>query len=292
MNHLLDFKNMNQEEASKILETTTKINGGEQYQAQGHTVIKFEEPSTRTKVSFTIAAQKLGLDLILLEDENSSQTKGESLEHEIQTLISLGVESLVVRTGKDNIEEYRKFENISIISAGFGAISHPTQSILDISTLIKYKKLKGTIPLIFIGDIRHSRVYSSTKELLNLLGFKVGIFAPDFFLPDEDDGCYIFSSWDEVIDSNSSINLLRVQKERISNIDDYDFDDYINSFQLTDKILEKTNPDFLVMHPMPMNIGIEISQEASANNRFKYLDQLSFAIPSRISSYLYGLGKI
>ena len=139
MNHLLDFKNMNQEEASKILEITTKINGGEQYQAQGHTVIKFEEPSTRTKVSFTIAAQKLGLDLILLEDENSSQTKGESLEHEIQTLISLGVESLVVRTGKDNIEEYRKFENISIISAGFGAISHPTQSILDISTLIKYK---------------------------------------------------------------------------------------------------------------------------------------------------------
>ena len=69
MNHLLDFKNMNQEEASKILETTTKIDGGEQYQAQGHTVIKFEEPSTRTKVSFTIAAQKLGLELILLEDE-------------------------------------------------------------------------------------------------------------------------------------------------------------------------------------------------------------------------------
>ncbi len=292
MNHFLDFQNMDKDHAMKIIETTLKIHSGERFQAKGHSVIKFEEPSTRTKVSFTIAAQKLGLDLVTIDDKNSSQTKGESLEHEIQTLISLGVESLVIRTGENNIDEYRNFQNISIISAGFGSTSHPTQSILDVSTLIKYKKLDRDIPIVFIGDIKHSRVYSSTKQLINLLGFKVGVFAPDFFMPEDTDGCYVFSNWDEIIDSNSSINLLRVQKERINNIEDYDLDDYVNSFQLTNEILEKTPSDFIAIHPMPINVGVEISQEASRNIKFKYVEQLSFGVPSRISSYLYGLGKL
>ena len=292
MNHLLDFSDIDRDVALKIIETTLKVRDGDQYEAKGHSVIKFEEPSTRTKVSFTIAAQKLGLDLILLEDQTSSQKKGESLDHEIQTLISLGVESLVIRTKEDNLDDYRRFENISIISAGFGSTSHPTQSILDIATLMKYEKLNGDVPLIFIGDIKHSRVYSSTKELLNLLGFQVGIFAPDFFIPEDTSGCHIFSTWDDVIDSNSSINLLRVQKERIDNIDDYDLNDYIHSFQLTNQILDKTSCDFLAIHPMPMNIGVEISKEASENNKFKYIEQLSFGVPSRIASYLYGLGEI
>ena len=89
MNHLLDFKNIDKTKALTILETTLKIQNGEKYNINGHSVIKFDEPSTRTKISFTIAAQKLGLDLIMLDDITSSKTKGESLDHEIQTLLSL-----------------------------------------------------------------------------------------------------------------------------------------------------------------------------------------------------------
>ena len=112
MNHLLDFKNIDKTKALTILETTLKIQNGEKYNINGHSVIKFDEPSTRTKISFTIAAQKLGLDLIMLDDITSSKTKGESLDHEIQTLLSLGVESLVIRTSKNNIFEISIFFNI------------------------------------------------------------------------------------------------------------------------------------------------------------------------------------
>jgi len=292
MNHLLDFKNIDKSKALTILETTLKIQNGEKYNINGHSVIKFDEPSTRTKISFTIAAQKLGLDLIMLDDITSSKTKGESLDHEIQTLLSLGVESLVIRTSKNNIEEYRNFKNIAIISAGFGKSSHPTQSILDVATLLKYKKLDVDIPIVFIGDVKHSRVYSSTKELLNLLGFKVGIFTSEFFMPQEIEGCYIFSDWEEVISSKSTINLLRVQSERIDNIGDYDLNEYIQAYQLTSKIIDRTSSDFMFLHPMPMNIGVEISKEASENIKFKYIEQLALGVPARIASFLYALGKI
>ena len=228
----------------------------------------------------------------MLDDITSSKTKGESLDHEIQTLLSLGVESLVIRTSKNNIEEYRNFKNIAIISAGFGKSSHPTQSILDVATLLKYKKLDVDIPIVFIGDVKHSRVYSSTKELLNLLGFKVGIFTSEFFMPQEIEGCYIFSDWEEVISSKSTINLLRVQSERIDNIEDYDLNEYIQSYQLTSKIIDRTSPDFMFLHPMPMNIGVEISKEASENIKFKYIEQLALGVPARIASFLYALGKI
>ena len=292
MNHLLDFKNIDKNTALRILESTLKIQNGEKNIMDGQSVIKFDEPSTRTKISFTIAAQKLGLDLIMIDDISSSKTKGESLNHEIETLVSLGVESLVIRTSKNNIEEYRNFKDIAIISAGFGKSSHPTQSILDVATLMMNEKLNLDTPIVFIGDVKHSRVYSSTKELLNLLGFKVGIFTSDFFMPKETEGCYIFNDWDEVISSKSTINLLRVQSERINNLEDYDLNDYVQSYQLTNEILDKTSSDFIFLHPMPINIGVEISQEASENIKFKYKEQLSLGVPARIASFLYALGKI
>ena len=126
------------------------------------------------------------------------------------------------------------------------------------------------------------------------MGAKIRFVAPEYFMPKniQDFDVEYFDNLEKGIDSSDVVMMLRIQKERIDNIDDYDLNDYIHSFQLTNQILEKTASDFLAIHPMPMNIGVEISKEASENSKFKYIEQLSFGVPSRIASYLYGLGEI
>ena len=102
----------------------------------------------------------------------------------------------------------------------------------------------------------------------------------------------VLNSWDEVLETTEAIELLRVQKERIKDLGDSDLDEYINKYQLTDEILDKASEDLITLHPMPMNVGIEISEKASLHNKFKYKDQLSFGVPSRIASYMYVMEKI
>ena len=97
----------------------------------------------------------------------------------------------------------------------------------------------------------------------------------------------MLNSWDEVFESTEAIELLRVQKERIENLDDSNLEEYINNYQLTDEILDKSSEGLVALHPMPMNVGIEISEKASTHGKFKYREQLSFGVPSRIASYMY-----
>ena len=111
-------------------------------------------------------------------------------------------------------------------------------------------------------------------------------------LPENTDNLVLFNSWDEVIDNSGSVELLRVQKERIENISGFDFESYKKNFQLTSKILDSTPEDFVVLHPMPINIGIEIDEAAAKNKKFIYQEQLKMAIPARIASYQYALGEI
>ena len=213
--------------------------------------------------------------------------KGESLKHEIETYKAMGIESLVIRTKEDNIDEYREFEDISVISGGFGTSSHPTQAILDATTLDKFNKLEKDLPVIYIGDVRHSRVFESGRQLFASLGKNVGVFTHESFLPDDLTNIEVLNSWDEVLEATEAIELLRVQKERIEDLEDSDLNEYIKKYQLTNEILDKSGDDFIALHPMPMNVDIEISEKASLHNKFKYIEQLSLGVPSRIASYMY-----
>ena len=254
--------------------------------------MQFNESSTRTRLSFNVAAQLLGLKILENQDAISARVKGEILDHEIDTYKSLGVETLVVRTKENNIVDYENFEDFSVISGGFGNSSHPTQALIDISTLIKFDKLSYEIPITYVGDLKHSRVFSSGRELLTKLGFKVGVLTNKDFLPDNLDNLHIFNSWEEVIKYSGSVELLRIQKERLKNLDGFDFEDFIKNFQLNNEILESAKKDFIVMHPMPINIGIEIDKEALKNNRFIYKEQLKLATKTRVVSYQFAYGEI
>ena len=292
MENLLNFKNIDKENLEKIIENILSINLKTLNQIDSITLLQFNESSTRTRLSFNVAAQLLGLKILENQDAISARVKGEILDHEIDTYKSLGVETLVVRTKENNIVDYENFEDFSVISGGFGNSSHPTQALIDISTLIKFDKLSYEIPITYVGDLKHSRVFSSGRELLTKLGYKVGVLTNKDLLPDNLDNLHIFKSWEEVIKYSGSVELLRIQKERLKNLDGFDFENFINNFQLNNEILETAEKDFIVMHPMPINIGIEIDKEALKNNRFIYKEQLELATKTRVVSYQFAYGEI
>ena len=287
MKHLLDFQDVNKNHLENLIDKTRSLEV--KLENLGSlALLKFDEPSTRTRLSFAIAADKLGIKTFESSDVVSAKQKGEILKHEIETYVSMGIEVLVLRTKENNIDDYREFNNISVISAGFGNKSHPTQALIDISTLYSLNKINEKhTPVTYVGDVKHSRVFESGRELLNILGFKVGVFTDKKLLPDNKNGLEIYESWDEVFESSNAIELLRVQKERLQDNEEIKFDEYINNYQLTQEILGKSQSDLAVLHPMPINIGIEISKDAIEDRKIKYNDQLSHAIPSRIAAFKY-----
>ena len=287
MRHFLDFQDINKNHLENLIERTRSLEVKPE-NLDCMALLKFDEPSTRTRLSFAVAAEKLGIKTFESSDVISAKQKGEILKHEVETYVSMGIEILVLRTRENNIDDYREFEDIAVISAGFGNKSHPTQALVDISTLYSLNKInEKRTPVTYVGDVKHSRVFESGRQLLNLLGFKVGVFTDKNLLPDNKNDLEIYESWDEVFENSNAIELLRVQKERLQDNEEINFDEYINSYQLTKDVLNKSQSDLAVLHPMPINIGIEISEDAIEDSKIKYKDQLSHAIPSRIVAFKY-----
>ena len=287
MRHFLDFQDINKNHLENLIERTRSLEVKPE-NLDCMALLKFDEPSTRTRLSFAVAAEKLGIKTFESSDVISAKQKGEILKHEVETYVSMGIEILVLRTKENNIDDYREFEDIAVISAGFGNKSHPTQALVDISTLYSLNKInEKRTPVTYVGDVKHSRVFESGRQLLNLLGFKVGVFTDKNLLPDNKNDLEIYESWVEVFENSNAIELLRVQKERLQDKEEINFDEYINSYQLTKDVLNKSQSDLAVLHPMPINIGIEISEDAIEDSKIKYKDQLSHAIPSRIVAFKY-----
>jgi len=292
MKHLLNFQNIEKQEIEKLIDTTLKIETNNSEKINSYALMKFDEGSTRTRLSFSLAAKKSGIEIVEITDLISAKSKGEDLQHEIETYKALGIEILVIRTKENNFQDYENINDLSVISAGFGNSSHPTQAIIDVATLEKFKKFNRDVPVTYVGDLKHSRVFASGRELLGKLGFKVGVYASDELLPDDLSNLQIYNSWDEVVSETGAVELLRVQKERIEDIQEFNFEQYIKQFQISKQILDNSPDDLIVLHPMPINVGIEISEEASLHNKFKYQEQLRLGIASRIASYKFALELI
>ena len=292
MKHLLNFQNIEKQELEKLIDTTLKIETNNSEKINSYALMKFDEGSTRTRLSFSLAAKKSGIEIVEITDLISAKSKGEDLQHEIETYKALGIEILVIRTKENNFQDYENINDLSVISAGFGNSSHPTQAMIDVATLEKFKKFNRDVPVTYVGDLKHSRVFASGRELLGKLGFKVGVYASDELLPDDLSNLQIYNSWDEVVSETGAVELLRVQKERIEDIQEFNFEQYIKQFQISKQILDNSPDDLIVLHPMPINIGIEISEEASLHNKFKYQEQLRLGIASRIASYKFALELI
>ena len=266
--NLQSIKDLTVQDIENIINTAKlfKNNNKEQNKSipilSGRTIINlFFEPSTRTLISFEIAAKRLGADIINMNIEGSSLRKGETLSDTADTLNSMNPDLVIIRHSISGaINEISSRLKCPIISAGEGSIEHPTQALLDAFTIQDKGKNFKDIVVSICGDIEHSRVARSNYYLLKKMGAKIRFVAPEYFMPKNirDFDVEYFDSLEKGIDASDVVMMLRIQKERIDNTELPSVDDYYQSFGLTYEKLKKAKNNVIVMHPGPINRNIEI----------------------------------
>jgi aspartate carbamoyltransferase catalytic subunit len=266
--NLQSIKDLTVQDIENIINTAKlfKNNNKEQNKSipilSGRTIINlFFEPSTRTLISFEIAAKRLGADIINMNIEGSSLRKGETLSDTADTLNSMNPDLVIIRHSISGaINEISSRLKCPIISAGEGSIEHPTQALLDAFTIQDKGKNFKDVVVSICGDIEHSRVARSNYYLLKKMGATIRFVAPKYFMPKniQDFDVEYFDSLEKGIDASDVVMMLRIQKERIDNTELPSVDDYYQSFGLTYEKLKKAKNNVIVMHPGPINRNIEI----------------------------------
>ncbi|WLR43603.1 aspartate carbamoyltransferase catalytic subunit [Bacillus carboniphilus] len=258
--HLLTMSKLTIEEIDQILIDAEAYRKGDGWKSKNSLFVAnlFFEPSTRTRFSFEVAEKKLGLNVLNLEDSNSSTQKGETLYDTVKTIEAIGSDALVIRHSQDHyFQEIIDHVSIPILNAGDGCGHHPTQTLLDLLTMKQeFGSLSG-LTVAIIGDIRHSRVARSNAETLTRLGAQVLLAAPDEWIDDSVLGEYV--SIDQAISQSDVVMMLRIQRERhehgTTQIK------YLDFFGLTKERASKMKNSSIIMHPGPFNRGIEIDSD-------------------------------
>lgn len=296
LKHLLTIEGMNEGLIRKIFNLAESfINVNDRViknvpLLRGKTVCNlFFENSTRTRTTFEIAAKRLSADVINLDIPSSSQSKGESILDTIDNLIAMGTNIFIIRHSKSGIAELiakHVGPNVHIINAGDGNHAHPTQGLLDVFTIQKFKKNFEKISTAIVGDIKHSRVARSEIIALSILGTKdIRLIGPENLMPDDTNILNLkkYNTMDEGLKNIDVIIMLRIQKERM-NMDNIPTErEYFEKFGLQEKHLALANKDAIIMHPGPMNRGVEIDSKVADCKQSVILSQVTFGIAIRMA---------
>ena len=297
MKHLVSIRDLSKEQALSLLQDAqefSQVNAREIKKMptlRGRTVVNlFFENSTRTRVSFEIAATRLSADVINVSAESSSVTKGESLRDTAQTLEALGADCIVIRhpeSGAPRQLADMGWISSSVINAGDGTNEHPTQALLDALTMQQRIGIDlSGVRVLIVGDILHSRVARSNLLLLTTLGAEVTLAGPSTLLPDTftDMGGRISHDFDQSLSEKPDVvMMLRVQKERMLSNFENDEAKYIKDWSLSSQRLNSLPKSSLVMHPGPINRGLEISSEAADDPRSTILLQVTNGVAVRMA---------
>jgi aspartate carbamoyltransferase catalytic subunit len=261
---------------------------------RGKTVVSlFYEDSTRTRLSFETAAKRLSADTMTFSVSSSSVNKGESLRDTVETIEAMGIDAVVVRHKSSGVPwRIASWVKASVINAGDGWHQHPTQALLDCYTIRSRKGDLAGLRIAIVGDIMHSRVARSDVEAFAALGAEVLLVAPPTLLPASLDGwpVKITHSLDEVISDLDVIYLLRIQRERMTEALLPSLREYRAIYGLTSDRLRALRGDALVMHPGPMNRGVEIDAEAAEDARSVITAQVSNGVAVRMAVLYLLLG--
>lgn len=257
----------------------------------------FFEPSTRTRTTFELAAKRLSADIINLNIPASAHSKGESLGDTLQTLEAMHCDMFIVRHGASGAAHYiaaKAAPHISVINAGDGRHAHPTQAMLDMFTLRQYKGGFENLRVAIVGDILHSRVARSEIHALSTLGaLEIRLVGPHTLIPKEVEklGARVCHDMDTGLDGVDVVMMLRLQKERMQGAllpSEYE---YFQRYGLTEQRLAKARPDAIVMHPGPINRGVEIDSAVADGKRSVILRQVSHGIAVRMAVLAMTMGR-
>ncbi|MEY2928572.1 MAG: hypothetical protein RLZZ583_135 [Pseudomonadota bacterium] len=296
LNHLLSIEGLSKEKIIQILDTAESfLKIGERDVKKvpilrGKTVCNvFFENSTRTRTTFEIAAKRLSADVINLNVATSSQSKGETILDTINNLIAMNADVFVVRHSSSGAAHFIATHvkpNIHIINAGDGNHSHPTQGLLDAFTIRKYKTNFNKLKVAIVGDILHSRVARSNIHALNILGVpEIRVIAPKTLLPYEIEklGVHVFHDIDKGLKDVDVIMMLRIQNERMDGVMLPSQEEYFKTYGLNQTRLDLAKKDAIVMHPGPMNRGVEIDSAVADSEQSVILPQVTFGIAVRMA---------
>ena len=299
LRHLLSGGDLSRVQAVEILDTAEemlKISSGTVKKLptlRGRTIVNlFYEDSTRTRISFEAAAKRLSADVINFSAKGSSVSKGESLKDTALTLAAMGADAVIIRhpsSGAAHRLANSNWINGSVVNAGDGTHEHPTQALLDAFTMRRHfgssgEDLKG-VKVSIVGDILHSRVARSNVLLLHTLGARVTVIAPPTLMPFGIDSwpCEYSYQFDKHIKNTDALMMLRVQAERMNNSFFPTQREYSRSYGLDEDRLAILPASSIVMHPGPMNRGLEITSTAADEPRSVIVEQVSNGVNIRMS---------
>jgi len=299
--HLLGLQGVPKEDIQLILDTATTFREVLERPVkkvptlQGKTIVNlFYENSTRTRISFELAQKRLSADTVNFSISTSSVSKGETFKDTIRNIEAMKVDMVVVRHAAAGTPLYlTKLCDANIINAGDGIHEHPTQALLDIYSIHeKLGRLAG-LKVCIVGDVAHSRVALSNIFGLKTMGAEVSVCGPSTMIPrqSEELGVKVYYNIDEAIQANDVLNVLRIQLERKAREYFPSLREYSNYFGITEERLEKNGKDILILHPGPINRGVEISSGVADGNRQIILQQVTNGVAVRMA-VLYLLGTM
>ena len=294
--HLLGIRELNADEITHLLDTAETFRDISQREIKkvpalrGRTVINlFFEPSTRTRTSFEIAAKRLSADAINISVSTSSVSKGETLLDTARNLEAMSPDCIVVRHSMAGApQQLAKMGNSPIVNAGDGSHEHPTQALLDALTIREHKGNIQNLKVAIIGDVLHSRVARSNVHLLTKLGASVSVAGPGTLVPTAfaelvDQGLRVEKGIQDAIEGADVVMILRIQRERQDAAFFPSMREYAVHYGLQAKHLKLAAEDAIVMHPGPMNRGVEISSEIADGSRSLILDQVTNGVAVRMA---------
>jgi aspartate carbamoyltransferase catalytic subunit len=291
--HLLGISELSAEEITLVLDTAEAMKeiGTRPIKKvptlRGRTVVNlFFEPSTRTRTSFEIAEKRLSADTLSIAVSTSSVTKGETLVDTVRNLEAMSPDMIVMRHASSGAAHLlSRICRSAIINAGDGMHEHPTQALLDAFTIREHKgKLTG-LKVAIVGDLLHSRVLRSNLLLLKIMGADVWVCGPATLMPSGIDrfGVHATSSVDEAVDGADAIMMLRIQHERMPGHFIPSLREYFALFGMTPERVRRARPDVIIMHPGPMNRGVEIDSEVADGPYSVILEQVANGVAVRMA---------
>jgi aspartate carbamoyltransferase catalytic subunit len=258
---------------------------------RGKTIVTlFYEPSTRTRMSFELAGKRMGADLSNISVSGSSIEKGESLKDTVRTIEAMGIDMIIIRHGKAGAPHLAaKTIKASVVNAGDGAHEHPTQGLLDLFTIQEKKRRIDGLNILIIGDIAHSRVARSDIWGITKMGGRVTVCGPPTLIPVEIEkmGVDISYSLDSILPQADVIYILRLQLERQKKGLFPSIQEYIDYYAITKERLARAKSDVLIMHPGPMNIGLEITEDVATSSHSVIEEQVLNGVAVRMAVLNY-----
>jgi aspartate carbamoyltransferase catalytic subunit len=291
--HLLGIADLDAGEIALILDTAEAMKeiGGRAIKKvptlRGRTVVNlFFEPSTRTRTSFEIAEKRLSADTLSIATATSSVTKGETLVDTVRNIEAMAPDMIVMRHGSSGAPHLlSRICQSAIINAGDGMHEHPTQALLDAFTIREHKRRLSGLKVAIVGDLLHSRVLRSNVRLLKKMNAEIAVCGPATLIPPGIDrlGAKPTTSVDEAVEGADVVMLLRIQHERMHGHFFPSVREYFTLFGMTKERLRRAAPDAIVMHPGPMNRGVEIDSEVADGASSVILEQVANGVAVRMA---------